>query len=118
METFKKSPLGVPLETPHDGLDGCPNECEYTPYTGSIPCTGVLRCPYCGNEWCPKTGRYLGRKDDGWIDELNEHVLAHGCGPMTPEGENLARRSRPHGYDHATIAHEIVLRRLTQGLQE
>lgn len=32
---------------------------HHAPYTGTIPCTGVLRCSLCGTEWDPETGELL-----------------------------------------------------------
>jgi hypothetical protein len=32
---------------------------HHAPYTGTIPCTGDLRCSLCGTEWHPETGRLL-----------------------------------------------------------
>lgn len=63
-----RTPLtGLPLEQP----DPAPRRIHVTwemdypcithfaPYTGTIPCTGVLRCVYCGTEWDPDTGKLL-----------------------------------------------------------
>jgi hypothetical protein len=32
---------------------------HHAPFTGSIPCTGVLQCSLCGSQWDPDTGKLL-----------------------------------------------------------
>ena len=32
---------------------------HHAPYTGRIPCTGVLKCTLCFTEWNPLTGKLI-----------------------------------------------------------
>ena len=64
-----RTPFGTPLEMPvnpplrvnvvFNSAEPCLDHA--TAYTGSIPCTGVLRCSLCGCRWDPDNGKYLGR---------------------------------------------------------
>jgi hypothetical protein len=64
-----RTPLGKPLELPADAPlrvnavfdSGAPCLDHQVAYTGSVPCTGVLRCSLCLCRW-DVTGRYLGRE--------------------------------------------------------
>jgi hypothetical protein len=63
-----RTPLtGQPLEQPDppplrvlavfDADQPCTE--HHAPFTGRMPCTGVLRCSMCLTEWDPDTGRLL-----------------------------------------------------------
>lgn len=56
-------PLEQPDPAPHQIFVAWQNNepCtkHSTAYTGTIPCTGVLRCAFCGTEWDPDTGKLL-----------------------------------------------------------
>lgn len=63
-----RTPLtGQPLEQPSppplrrfamfDADQPCTG--HHAPFTGRIPCTGVLWCSLCGTRWDPDTGRLL-----------------------------------------------------------
>ena len=63
-----RTPLtGLPLEQPDPAplriraLFDADQPCteHHAPYSGKIPCTGVLRCSLCETEWDPETGRLL-----------------------------------------------------------
>lgn len=64
-----RTPFGKPLELPdvpplrvnamYDPDKPCLD--HEVAYTGSVPCTGVLRCSLCLHRW-DENGRYLGRE--------------------------------------------------------
>lgn len=63
-----RTPLtGRPLEQPEpaplraDALFDSDQPCieHHAPFTGRVPCTGVLRCSLCRTEWDPGTGALL-----------------------------------------------------------
>ena len=45
-------------------------------------------------------------------DMAHDYILAHGFGPPSDEGMDLARELYAEGKDYATIGHEVVYRRL------
>lgn len=48
-------------------------------------------------------------------DQMHDYVVAHGYGAPTAAGWALADTLWAQGDDYATIAHEMVFRRLTEG---
>lgn len=66
---YNRTPFGKPLELPeHPPLrvnavfdSDAPCLDHSVAYTGSVPCTGVLRCSLCLSCW-DEDGKYLGRK--------------------------------------------------------
>jgi hypothetical protein len=76
MSVINRTPLtGVPLEQPEPpplrkfALYGRDHPCveHHAHYTGTVPCTGVLRCTFCGTEWDPETGVLLNRTKTGRV---------------------------------------------------